>query len=74
MAYIDLRIEFSEEHYPDEEYTDYRPVKVYCSGTDIPSEALESIAESAFQSDHYTVDVSNALLSALDGVAVTELR
>ena len=74
MAYIDVRIEFSEEieNFGDETYTDYRPVKVFTVGTDIPEGDLVGIAESAFQSDLYTVGVANAMLSALDGETVIE--
>jgi hypothetical protein len=35
--------------------------------SDVPLEELESIAEAAFQSDLYTVGLTNAFLSALAG-------
>lgn len=67
-AFIDIRITFEKEL--DEDYTHYNPVLVGMKETDIPSAGLAGIGESAFQSDKYTVDVANAVLSSLDGRTV----
>lgn len=74
MAYIDLRIEFEEEEEDfDPPYTHYEAIRVTPLGSDIPEGGLQAIAEAAFQTDFYTVEVANALLSALDGETVTDL-
>lgn len=68
MAYIDIRVEFDteEETFDGEEsYTYYSPRSVRKMGSDIPEGNRIDIAESAFQSDVYTVGVANAVLSAL---------
>lgn len=68
MPYIDLRVEFEEEveDFGDGDTLSYfTPVSVRSIGSDISESDRSAIGESAGQSDQYTVNVSNAMLSAL---------
>lgn len=77
MAYIDVRVEFDteEEDFGDGEVlTMYSPRSVRMVGSDIPADDRSGVAESAFQSDVYTVGVSNAMLSALGSDDVQDVE
>lgn len=63
MAYIDVRVHFNP--YEEDDYTSYEPKSVEVIDSDISDEGRMGIAESAGQSDTYTVNVSNAFLYAL---------
>lgn len=68
--YIDVRVKFDKE-VEDEgtpyEYVHYSPQSVFLLDSSIPEDYIDSIRETAGQSDFYQVDVSNAFLSALGG-------
>ncbi|WP_067783753.1 hypothetical protein [Actinomyces vulturis] len=66
MPYIDLRINFDTEYDEDEDYTDYSVSNVILQETDLKDEDLESIAETAAQSDTWQVGVKNALFEVID--------
>ena len=65
-GYIDIRIWFDEEQDWDDEVW-YFPSSAAFLDSDIPDEFISNIAESAGQSDKYTVGVTNAVLNALGG-------
>lgn len=72
--FIDIRIVFEKEveRFDGEDYISYRPVQVRPLASNIDLYA-EGIAETAGQSDFYQIDVSNAILHALDMKTVTDL-
>lgn len=77
MSYIDVRIEFSEEVEDfgnDETYTHYNPENVYVVSSDISDEDRRTIAESAGQSDQYTIGVANAVLSSLGDTSKYDVK
>lgn len=68
MPYIDLRVEFEEEveDFGDGDALSYfTPMSVRTVSSDISESDRSAIGEFAGQSDRYTVDVANAMLSAL---------
>ena len=71
MAYIDVRVHF--DSYEEDDYTGYEPKSVEVIDSDISDEDRDGIAESAGQSDIYTVNVSNAFLYALGEEANTKV-
>lgn len=71
--YVDLRIVFNKtverfDYGGSFEYSsDLEPVLIKHVGSSLSKDELDQIAESAFQSDRYTVEVSNGVLQALGG-------
>lgn len=65
LDYIDIRVSFARSEEDEEVY--YWPVSVEFVESSILSDHCEQIAEAAFQSEVYTVGVTNATLSALGG-------
>lgn len=74
MPYIDIRVEFDEEieDFGNERFVSHGPKSVRQLNTDLAEGQTKAIAEAAFQSDLYTIGVSNAMLAALGGVESEE--
>lgn len=71
---IVLEFIFEEEHYPDEDWSDVRLVRIERTRSDLTPDQIDALGEGIAQSDYWQVDQWNNIQQVLGDSATTSVK